>query len=101
MPSRIVRAAFDRGQLPTIACINAAKTPLGVNLGALVSALQKFVEDSVAEEVLKGALKPGAHVIGTVNAEKNGLVFTSSETESVAPPPAEAKPAEEKPASVE
>jgi hypothetical protein len=46
--SRMIRAAFDRGQVPTIACINAAKTPLGVDLGALVKALQKFVDGSFA-----------------------------------------------------
>lgn len=48
MPSRIIRAAFDRGQLPTIACINAAKTPLGVDLGKLVGAMQKFVDNCFA-----------------------------------------------------
>jgi hypothetical protein len=48
MSTRIIRAAFDRGQVPTIACINAAKTPLGVDLGALVRALQKFVNDCFA-----------------------------------------------------
>jgi len=46
-------------------------------------------------------LKQGAHVIGTVNAEKSGLVFTQAEVEAAptpAPPPAAAP--EEKPASV-
>lgn len=36
-------AAFDRGQVPTIVCVNQAKTPLGVDFDALVSALQKYV----------------------------------------------------------
>ena len=45
---KIIRAAFDRGQVPTIACINAAKTPLGVNFEALVRALQKFVDNCFA-----------------------------------------------------
>ncbi len=48
MTARIIRAAFDRGQVPTIACVNEAKTPLGVDLGALVSALQKFVDSCFA-----------------------------------------------------
>jgi hypothetical protein len=44
----IVRAAFDQGQMPTIACINKATVSLGVNLKALIAALQKFVETSFA-----------------------------------------------------
>ena len=43
----LVRAAFDRGQIPTIACFNRAKTPLGVDLDALIAALQKFVDTCV------------------------------------------------------
>jgi hypothetical protein len=42
-----VRAAFDQGQTPEIAVFNKAKTPLGLSLGALVAALQKFVDDHV------------------------------------------------------
>jgi hypothetical protein len=44
---RLVRAAFDRGQIPTIACFNRAKTPLGLDLEKLLSALQKFVDTRV------------------------------------------------------
>jgi hypothetical protein len=40
-------AAFDQGQIPQIAVFNQAKTPLGLNLDALVAALQKFVTDYV------------------------------------------------------
>jgi hypothetical protein len=47
MPSRLVRAAFDRGQIPTIACFNRAKTPLGLDLDNLIGALQKFVDTCV------------------------------------------------------
>jgi len=47
MPSRLVRAAFDRGQIPTIACFNRAKTPLGLDLDELIAALQKFVDTCV------------------------------------------------------
>src|SRR5947208_2251756 len=39
------RAAFDQGQVPTIACFNRATTPLGVDLDALVAAMQHFVDD--------------------------------------------------------
>ena len=38
-------AAFDQGQIPQIAVCNQAKTPLGLNLDALIAALQKFVTD--------------------------------------------------------
>lgn len=48
MPRPLVRAAFDRGQVPTIACFNRAKTPLGLDLDALIAGLQKFVDTSVA-----------------------------------------------------
>lgn len=43
----LVRAAFDRGQIPTIACFNRAKTPLGLDLDSLIAALQKFVDTCV------------------------------------------------------
>ena len=35
--------AFDKGQLPTIACVNLAKTALGVNWTALIGALGDYV----------------------------------------------------------
>jgi len=44
----LVRAAFDRGQTPSIACFNRATTPLGLNLDKLLAALQKFVDVRVA-----------------------------------------------------
>ncbi len=43
----MVRAAFDKGQIPTIACFNKAKTPLGLDLDKLLAALQKFVNNCV------------------------------------------------------
>src|SRR5256886_16226177 len=42
--SRVIAAAFDRGQVPTIACFNKATTALGVDFARLVAALQKFVD---------------------------------------------------------
>ena len=48
MKRRKPRAAFDRGQIPTIACFNRAKTPLGLDLDELLAALQKFVDTLVA-----------------------------------------------------
>jgi hypothetical protein len=41
---RVIRAAFNQGGTPTIACINKATIPLGVNFDKLVSVLQKFVD---------------------------------------------------------
>jgi hypothetical protein len=43
-----VRAAFDQGQVPTIACFNKASTPLGVDLDALIAAMQAYVDQHVA-----------------------------------------------------
>jgi hypothetical protein len=45
MPNRPILAAFDRGQVPTIACFNKAKTPLGVDFGKLCEALQAFLDE--------------------------------------------------------
>src|SRR5438876_3150459 len=44
---RMVRAVFDRGQIPTIACFNKATVPLGVDLHALIATLQKFVNQCI------------------------------------------------------
>ena len=43
--SRFITAAFDHGQIPSIACFNKATVGLGVDFGALVAALQRFVDD--------------------------------------------------------
>jgi len=40
--------AFNQGEVPTIACFNKAKTPLGVDLDALITAMQAFVNQHVA-----------------------------------------------------
>jgi len=45
---RPVAGAFNQGETPTIAVFNKAKTPLGVDLGALISAMQKYVDRCVA-----------------------------------------------------
>jgi hypothetical protein len=45
--SRAIAAAFDQGQVPTIACFNQATTPLGVDFDRLIAALQRFVDDYV------------------------------------------------------
>jgi hypothetical protein len=39
--------AFDQGEVPTIACFNRAKTPLGVDFDALIAAMQVFVDRHV------------------------------------------------------
>src|SRR6266567_7557451 len=43
--SRIIAAAFDHGQVPTIACFNKATASLGVSFDRLIAALQTFVDD--------------------------------------------------------
>jgi len=42
--SRLIAAAFDHGQIPTIACFNAATRDPGVDFGRLVAALQRFAD---------------------------------------------------------
>jgi hypothetical protein len=46
MPTR--SRATARPQVPTIACIYEAETPLGVDFDKLIRALQKFVDDHLA-----------------------------------------------------
>lgn len=48
MSSKPVFGAFNQGELPTIACFNKATVPLGVNLDALIKAMQKYVDNYVA-----------------------------------------------------
>jgi len=43
--ARFIAAAFDRGQIPTIACFNRATGALGVDFDRLIAALQTFVDD--------------------------------------------------------
>src|SRR6266699_5116701 len=40
--------AFNQGGVPTIACFNRATTPLGVDFGALIAAMQVFVDRYIA-----------------------------------------------------
>lgn len=44
MPRPPLAAMFDKGQVPTIACVNAAASPLGVDFRKLVAALQQFAD---------------------------------------------------------
>jgi hypothetical protein len=41
-------AAFNQGGVPTIACFNKAKTPLGVDFDSLIAAMQEYVDEHVA-----------------------------------------------------
>jgi hypothetical protein len=45
--TRPILGAFNQGELPTIACFNNATTPLGVDLDALIVAMQAFVDEHV------------------------------------------------------
>src|SRR5262245_32146831 len=47
MPSNAVFGAFNQGLTPTISCFNKATTPLGVNLDALITAMQTYVDKFV------------------------------------------------------
>ena len=48
MPRKPVFAAFNQGNVPTIACFNRATTPLGVDYTRLIAALQSYVDRYVA-----------------------------------------------------
>ncbi len=48
MPRKLAPAHSYRDQVPTIACFNRAKTPLGVDFDALIAAMQKFVDEHFA-----------------------------------------------------
>ena len=39
---------FNQGGVPTITCFNRAATPLGVDFGALIAAMQVFVDRHIA-----------------------------------------------------
>jgi hypothetical protein len=72
MKKGIKFAAFDQGQIPTIAVFNKAQTPLGVNIDTFIAALQTFVTDYVAP-----VWGTPARLIKTSNFKKGtwGFVF--------------------------
>ncbi len=45
---RLKLPAFKRGAIPTIACINKAKTPLPIKFATLISALQAYIDGHLA-----------------------------------------------------
>src|SRR5438045_3691955 len=47
MNHEAVFAVFDQGVIPTIACFNRAKTPMGIDLDALIAAMQKYIDQHV------------------------------------------------------
>lgn len=57
-------ATFDQGKVPTIVCVNMAKTPLGVDFDALIAAMNKYVSNFVlpawgtAANLVKGSTVP-------------------------------------------
>jgi hypothetical protein len=48
MGAQPVFGAFDKGQTPSIACFSKATVPLGLDLIALIGAMQQFVDTCVA-----------------------------------------------------
>lgn len=47
-PHRLLQTYSAQHHVPTIACFNRAKTPLGAEFDALVAAMQKFVDEHLA-----------------------------------------------------
>jgi len=48
MSTRPTLGAFNQGELPTITCFNKATVPLGVDLDALIAAMQVYIDEHVA-----------------------------------------------------
>src|SRR5690348_15298690 len=48
MSTQPVFGAFDQGEMPTIACFNKATVALGVDLDALIAAMQAYLTNLVA-----------------------------------------------------
>ncbi len=46
-PRKRVLGAFNQGDVPRVACFNQAKTPLGVDLDALIGAMQSYVDQHI------------------------------------------------------
>ncbi|MDX9758895.1 MAG: ATP-dependent Clp protease ATP-binding subunit [Bacteroidota bacterium] len=57
------------------------------NYGArpLRRALQNFVEDPLAEEILKGRFPEGSHIVVTLNEDSDAFVFNSAPPDETAP----------------
>src|SRR5713101_6192700 len=47
MSGKPILGAFNQGAVPTIACLNKATTPLGVDLDALIAAMQAYINNNV------------------------------------------------------
>src|SRR5947207_3297368 len=47
MNDKEIFAAFDQEVIPTIACFNKARTPMGIDLDALIAAMQSYVDHHV------------------------------------------------------
>lgn len=67
MSTKPTFGAFNQGEKPTIACFNQAKTPLGVDLLKLISAMQQYIDKYIvpvwgtpAKLVQSQAFIPGA-----------------------------------------
>jgi hypothetical protein len=48
MTNKSTYAAFDQGDIPTIACFNKATVDLGVDFDALITAMQMYIDQHVA-----------------------------------------------------
>ncbi len=77
-----VFGAFNQGAIPTIACFNKAKTPLGVDLDDLIAAMEAYVDHHVAPiwgtpaKLIKtsGFLKDGWAMVFLDDADQPGAL---------------------------
>ena len=81
MARRPIHAAFDQGEIPTIACFNKATSDPGVDFDKLITVMQAYVDRHVAHGPKRGptfdrgfARVNGINVIPGPGMGANGLV---------------------------
>jgi len=77
--SRLIAAAFDHGQIPTVACFSKATVDAGVDFGRLVAALQKF-----ADQYFTPVWGTPARLVPTTGFRKGAWALTLLDTADVA-----------------
>ena|SRR5437899_1140274 len=79
--SAIIAAAFDRGQIPAIACFNQATVPLGGGLGfdKLIATLQQFLD-----QIFVPVWGTPARLVRTTGFQKGAWALAFLDTADVA-----------------
>ena len=84
--------AFNRGQVPTIVCMDKTTVDLGINFNKLILALQKYVDHHFAPvwgtpaKLVEGArLRSGSWTLGFFDAAKDAIPFLDKKKIGKAP----------------